>query len=319
MGSLSITKHLPLLALTMGCAVAFYFLFRNMRLLNERICLIALEARTQTLASGPLSSMPGQRQTQMNLKEDPVESPVLQNNCRQNLAHDHHEKGIFVRQSSVPSEAESACSIDVEIEHAGRERHLPPDAATMSAGRGDITVTLSGGHVMQDDDSGSVSDFIKTLESRYVGASPHRGQPEIFPTDLKNVSIEELDEYQQKESKSSNENPNGTTESHLASAATEVNDDIISIGSEVSATVPHRKNGKVPSIPAKSFQVGSKHEYNGGIYEVIQTKSSNGRPGNIRWGKRVPISQQTDQSPAEPQTEPLDNNDSSVDEIPPME
>lgn len=233
-----LSRHIPLIALTILFAVSMYYVYRSLTAVSHRVenlsqelyyglnSVTELAAKMEGTSSGSLEPMvpsvvPMQTTAAVITPDDVLVSGIIPDDAKSVESAD-----IVVNGGKAASEKTDR--------RTSNKRNTSPVQQTSQLPQ-EQQVTQSA----QEDTMDDVNAYIGKLEEKFVN------RPE----------------------------PNNNDD-----------DDIASVGSEVSSVSALNGKKKVPPYAAKSFPLGYKQEWNGKVYETIRT-----RAGSIRWSKAMPL------------------------------
>ncbi len=248
-----ISRHFPVIALTIIFGISMYFVYTNLNRISYRI-----ENLSQELFYG-MNSV-----TEIAAKiDDKQVSPSL-----------HYQ----------PVSPKSSGGRPFPQSNIGNEE--AQDARSVASA--DIIISSGLGSLINDAERRSVKSPAKPIYDRPIISEIDDSADADIESYIDNL-----------EDKFLNKNPKDI----------QPDDDVASIGSQISSVNAMSNKKKVPPFAANQFRIGWLQKYNGKLYEVIRTK---GERSAVRWGKAQPIpadwngnpEEQTDITPDSPEEIP---------------
>lgn len=274
-----LSRHIPLIALTVLFAVSMYYVYRSLSSVSHRV-----ESLSQELYYG-LNSV-----TELSAKLEGSASPSNVSSTAAPRETVIAPNDVLVSGMSSPDDAQSIESADIIVTggRANLDACQIDEVGTFSNdGSGNLDSESITGNVLKNKKKASQSvvrpkekspttnmhvDQSSQTPNLYVDA------PMAESVDPQDVAMDDVNAYIGKlEEKFVNRNNHGAEGNND-------DDDAGSVGSEISSISALNGKKRVPPYAAKNFPLGHRQEHNGKMFEVIKTKGN-----SIRWGKAMPM------------------------------
>lgn len=253
-----LTRHIPVIALTIMLTVSLIYFYRNLTMINERLENFSQEFYYGMNSVNEITStiQNKRRESPQSLYDDvcPTNSSEMINNDTR-LSEENDIGGL--------DEVRSADSDDVMI------TSISSSPENYSKSSKDTKKGVSQSKQKKNRDTAP-----KELLSQNQADTPTKlGTSQSLPDSVPDVS-KDVDAYI--------ENLQEKFGDSLPNSSRPADEDATSIDSEVSTVNQLNGRKKVPPYPAKNFPEGHTENWNGNIYPVIVTKT-----GSKRWGGKL--------------------------------